>query len=137
VVGERIPVSSFGVGPRVDAGLLARLANHTGGVVGFDSPQTKADDPAAGRALAAAATEVVVWPEKLQLPDSLSEVYPKRIPPLRADRDTILVGQGKAAGAIQVSLTGTARGEKKQFSWTITPSAPNDDNAYLAKVVEG
>src|SRR5439155_25359350 len=87
LVGERIPVTSYAVGPRVDAGLLARLANHTGGVVGFDNAQTKADDPAAGAALAAAATEVVVWPDKLQLPEGLGEAYPKRTPPLRADRD--------------------------------------------------
>src|SRR5439155_25431569 len=61
---------------------------------------------------------------------------PKRTPPRRADRDTILLGQGKAVGPIQVSITGTAGGQRKQFSWTIIPSAPSDDNAYLAKVVE-
>jgi len=136
LVEKRIPVSSYAVGPREDAGLLARLANHTGGVVGFDSADIKPEDKTAGEILASAVTEVVVWPEKLDLPEGLSEVYPKRTPPLRVDRDTILIGQGKAAGAFQVKLTGSAGGEKKELSWKITPSAPSDDHAYLAKVVE-
>lgn len=78
LVAGHMPVSSFAVGPRIDAGLLARFANHTGGVVGFDNADTKLDDKTAGESLAVAATEVVVWPEKLQLPEGLSEVYPKR-----------------------------------------------------------
>jgi hypothetical protein len=138
LVGKRIPVSSFAVGPRIDAGLLAALANHTGGVVGFDSGDAKKDAAQrdAGAKLAAAATEVVVWPEKFTLPESFKEVYPRRMPPLRGDRDTVVVGVGRAAAPFEVRMSGDVAGKKQDFAWSIHPTAANEDNAYLALVVE-
>ena len=39
-----------------------------------------------------AAQATVFWPVKAELPSSIRESYPQRIPPLRSDRDSILVG---------------------------------------------
>jgi uncharacterized membrane protein YgcG/tetratricopeptide (TPR) repeat protein len=143
LVSKRIPVSSFGVGPRIDTVLLAALANHTGGVVGIDVPDDK-DNPKQlepGRILAAVATEVVLWPGQLVLPESFKEVYPKRTPPLRADRDTILIGVGRASAPFTAKVSATivsanAAGRPENLTWSIFPTPASDDHAYLAPLVE-
>src|SRR5688500_13328388 len=92
LTSQRIPVSSYSIGPPTNGQFLAALANHSGGVLAVDSDNMTGFE--AGRFLAAAADEVVAWPTGADLPEGFTAVYPKTLPPLRADRDTILVGEG-------------------------------------------
>ena len=90
LVQRRISVSSFVIGPRRDVYLLATLANHTGGNLLADADGVSAEQ--SGQTLARIATAPVYWPRTAELPETFSETYPQRVPPLRTDRDTILVG---------------------------------------------
>ena len=108
----RIPVSSYAVGLRVDQQLLGALAVQTGGTVilGGETPGREA-----GSSLAAAADATVLWPTSVTWPAAMTEVFPKRLPPLRGDRETIVVGTLKGKGPLKVQLTLPApRGRK---SW--------------------
>ncbi len=93
LVGEQVSVDSYAIGPRLDNLLLGALANHTGGMLLVDTDDWNATQ--VGLLLASSVKEPVLWPQHVQLPTSLADVYPRRLPPLRFDRDTILIGRGK------------------------------------------
>ena len=106
----QITVSSYAVGPERDAQLLAALANQTGGNLYVDQSMAWADDTAGvtldralqenrrrgtevGRTLADWAAGNVYWPEQVSLGGGVDVVYPVDVPPLRSDRDTVLLGR--------------------------------------------
>ena len=88
---QHVSVLSYGVGPRVDRQILDLLAQETGGAL-IDGAEPLGRD--VGRRLAAAATEAAVfWPTAaVKWPAGMGEVFPKALPPLRSDRDTVLIG---------------------------------------------
>lgn len=133
-VAARAPISSFAVGPRLDNELLGALANHTGGILAVDSDDVTAAQ--FGNYLAAAAEAPVIWPKSISLPATLTEVYPKKVPPLRFDRDTVLVGVGKAAEAVNVGVKADVDGKEQELLWNVKPTASNDDQAYLVELVQ-
>ena len=71
---------------RLDRQLLGALAVQTGGTVIVES-ETPGQE--AGRSLATAADATVLWPTSATWPAEVTAVFPKRLPPLRGDRDTI------------------------------------------------
>ncbi len=117
----RIPVSSYAVGGRLDPQLLGALAAQSGGAVIVESETSSQE---AGRALAAAADATVLWPTSVTWPAEMSEVLPKRMPPLRSDRETIVLGtlKGKDPLKIQLDLAAAAGPEKLEV--TVSPGAP-------------
>lgn len=133
LTSERVPVTSFAVGPKLDTYLLATLANHSGGMLSVDDANVTPQQ--AGGFLVHAAREPVVWPSSVSLPEGIQEVYPKQLPPLRADRDTILIGVGKADGPFDVSLEGDVAGASTELAWNVQPGESNQDNAYLSRLV--
>lgn len=133
LTSERAPVTSFAIGPKLDSYLLATLANHSGGMLAVDQEDLSPEQ--AGGFLVHAAQEPVVWADSVSLPAGMQEVYPRQIPPLRADRDTILVGVGTADEPFDVSVAGNVSGAETQLAWNVTPAPANDDNAYLARLV--
>src|SRR5690606_13081148 len=79
----------------------------------------------------------VLWPQDVKLPAEMTEHYPAQVPPLRGDRNTVLVGVGNLDQPAEVQLTAaTAGGNQQTLAWTVNPSLSNDDNAFLATVVE-
>jgi len=131
---RRIAVSSLAIGPQRDIVLLSAVANQTGGNVLVDNDRMTGQH--AGAELARIAAATVVWPEKAALPAGIGQAYPALTPPLRSDRDTILLGRAKkdAAGAIQ--LKGDVAGRDVDMSWKISPEKPHEDHAFLAQLVE-
>ncbi len=133
LTSERAPVTSFAIGPKLDSYLLATLANHSGGMLTVDREDLSPEQ--VGGFLVQAAQEPVVWADSVLLPAGMQEVYPSRIPPLRADRDTILIGVGAAEQPFDVSVTGNVSGAETELAWNVTPAPANDENAYLARLV--
>jgi tetratricopeptide (TPR) repeat protein len=133
LVAAQVPVTSYAVGPRVDALLLGALANHTGGVMAVDNDNLTAQQ--VGAFLAAAAQAPVVWPTQVKLPAQLGEIYPNRLPPLRFDRDTILIGRAMQAPGGTIEASASINGQRQAMSWALQPSKPGDDNAYLVDLV--
>ena len=104
---EHVPVLSYGVGPRVDRQILGLLAAQTGGVL-IDEPRD-GSAAEAGRRLAAAVHAAVFWPTgAVKWPAGIGEVFPKTLPPLRSDRDTVLIGtlKGKEPLRIEAAVDG-------------------------------
>ncbi len=131
---KRISISSFAVGPSQDVATLAALANQTGGVVALDGDKVTGKDM--GAQLSRAIHEPVIWATERKLPASLAEVYPTKMPPLRADRDTVLVGKGSANGEFHVAVKGEVAGQPVNMQWTVEPAKPSDDNAFLVQLVD-
>ena len=131
---QRVSVSSFAVGPSQNIANLAALANQTGGVVAIDGEKITGRE--VGSQLSRALHEPVIWPADRKLPASLAEVYPTNTPPFRADRDTVLIGKGTADQPFEVAIKGEVAGKPIDLHWNVQPSKPDDDNAYLAQLVD-
>ena len=132
LVKNRIAIHSFAVGPAQNSAVLASLANQTGGVLVFDGEKITGAE--AGSQLSHAAHGPVIWPSDRKLPASLAEAFPTRTPPLRSDRDTILIGKGSATDDFAVQIEGESAGKPVNLEWNVTATKPSDDNAFLAQL---
>jgi hypothetical protein len=136
---ERATFSSYAIGPRVNGPLLAALANHTGGMVVSDDAGN--GESLFGGDLAAIVRGAVIWPSSIHLPEAMTDVYPKQTPPLRFDRDTVLVGSvdGRAIEAAQplaIEVQAEMGGKPVTLKWNVVPPKPLAENGYLARLVE-
>jgi len=131
---KRVSVSSFAIGQDRNVQLLATLANQTGGFIHLD---TAAPDSAvnAGTLLAGSINSTVLWPEDVKLPPSVTVAYPSPMPPLRSDRDTVLIGQLDSNEAGTISVEASVNGKPTRLEWTVTPEKPSEDFAFLPKLV--
>ena len=148
----RVSVNSYAIGPRVDMQLLGALAAQTGGRIFSDALQMAAvqaaGNPAmaeqmargaaeqAGVELATAVRGTVFWPTSVTWPAGMTEIFPKNAPPLRNDRDSVVVGTFKGEGALEGKMTVAAPGGPQSVTWTAKPGPSTDDNAYLTQLVE-
>ncbi len=131
---DHISVHSFVVGPANNSAALAAIANQTGGTLVLDSEKTTGRE--AGEKLAKAAHGPVIWPTDRQMPDTLTATYPNQTPPFRLDRDTVLIGNGKADGNITVEIKGDSAGRPVDLKWNVKATPASEDNAYLAQWVD-
>ncbi|MGQ9574389.1 MAG: hypothetical protein ACUVUC_03660, partial [Thermoguttaceae bacterium] len=132
LVEGRIAVSSLAVGPQLDAELLGALAANTGGMI-WDGQALSA--PQAGKNLAAAVKGPVLWPTNATWPAAFTEVLPKRVPPLRAERESVVIGTMKGNGPLDVEIAAESAAGPQKLLWKVAPAAPSDQNGYLARLV--
>ena len=144
---NRVSVSSHAIGPRTDSQLLAILANQTGGNMYVQPAMDAAEDAEAqyqrnaqigGRTLAQWSRATVLWPTSVQIDAALGQSYPTTLPPLRADRDTVLVGSTPDALEESVSLSVVAEGHFGQatINWSAQVGESKEDNSYLTKIID-
>jgi hypothetical protein len=131
---KQVSVNSFAIGPRVDTQLLGVLANHTGGMLLTDSDNFNGKQ--FGAYLAECTAGLVAWPTKTTLPDSFVETYPAKFPPLRFNRDTVLIGLAKPVASVDVVMDATVLGKPVSLAWKIAPIATADDHSYLPELIE-
>ncbi|MEM7312181.1 MAG: VWA domain-containing protein, partial [Planctomycetota bacterium] len=117
LVKDRISVSSLAIGPKCNVELLSTIANHTGGNVIVDTEKTSAQQT--GTALAKATRGVVVWPNSVTMPEGIVDSFPATFPPLRADRDSIVVGALKRTANMKLTVDAIVEGDREQFDWTL------------------
>jgi hypothetical protein len=130
LAAEHAAVLSYGVGLHVDREMLDSLAESTGGVV----LEGAAGD--AGTHLATASAAAVYWPTvAVKWPAGMGEVFPKALPPLRSDRDTVLIGTLKGKEALRIEAMVDGPGGAETLAWNATPGASTDDNSYLPSLV--
>jgi hypothetical protein len=134
LAADQISVSSFAIGPQRDVQLLSSIANHTGGNTIVDRESMTAEQ--AGSALAATVKAEVFWPTRINLPEAIVEQFPRAMPPVRADRDSILVGVAHRDAKMLLQLEGERAGQPAKLAWTLRPEAVNEDFAYLPRLVE-
>ncbi|HWB14424.1 MAG TPA: VWA domain-containing protein, partial [Pirellulales bacterium] len=136
---QRVNFSSYAIGPRLNGALLAALANHTGGMLVSD--EANVGEKQVGSDLAAILRGAVIWPVAVHMPPAMTDVYPRQAPPLRLDRDSVLVGsidpQAIEAGQpLAVEIEAELAGKPTKLSWNVVPEKSLAENGYLAKVVE-
>ncbi|HEY6563486.1 MAG TPA: VWA domain-containing protein, partial [Pirellulaceae bacterium] len=134
LVSKRIPVSSYALGPRRDVQFLAALANHTGGNVIVDQPHRTSQE--AGATLAKVIHTEIFWPERSEFSSAFLTTYPGVFPPLRADRDSIVVGTLRRDRPLTLKAVGIVGEDSRTLQWSLTAEASNEDFATLPGLVE-
>jgi hypothetical protein len=135
LVARRAPVIGFGVGPQIDAQLLGTLVSRTGGVELSERSDVAAD--AQGARLAEAVHGSVFWPTdrpRVKWPTGL-DVYPQDFPPLRNDRDTVLVGVAKTTAAWQFDVRVDSSAGMENLAFSVPELKSREANGYLAALV--
>ena len=142
LVTQRAPVIAFGVGPRLQEQLLGTLVARSGGVLVPENAVLGADFYGTGLAQAVHAS--VLWPQaadKVKWPEDM-DVYPRTLPPLRSDRDTVLVGATKsghpvpwvAPKQVEIDVDGPAGAQELVFD--IPELKPDANNYYLVSLLD-
>jgi hypothetical protein len=134
LVKARVSVTSYAIGPQINGILLAAAANQTGGMFIVDQQKFSAKD--AGAHLSRVAAEPVIWVAQSKLPKGIDEVYPTTMPPLRSDRDTVVIGKGELAESFAVEVQGVAGGKPVALKWNVQTQKDNEENAYLVTLIE-
>src|SRR5262249_6201204 len=125
---------SYVLGQERNTQLMAALANHTGGIVQTEQPQT--DATAVGRTLAASSHASVVWPAELALSANIAASYPTEMPPVRTDRDSILIGTLSRIAPVNIEMAGTMNGKPVTLKWNAMPERSSEDFGFLPKLVD-
>jgi hypothetical protein len=126
---KKVAVTSYLVGAVVDAHVLSAMAASTGGMIYREAAMAPDE---AGKNLASAVRGSVVWPKYVQWPAAFTEVLPRQAPPLRADRDSVVIGTLKGLGPFEIQVT-TDGGQV--LTWRVAAVESKDDNSYLARLV--
>ena len=155
LTGAKIAVSSYAIGPQINGQFLAALSNQTGGNLYVAEQVARANDAekitdarandenvrrgaSVGAQMANWVRAAVYWPTAATWPAELGQVYPKAMPPLRADRDTIVIG-GAAAPLnkpIEVRAQVVANGKPSELHWSATAQNKGEAYAFLPQLVD-
>ena len=135
LVDKKIAVSAYAIGPERNTGLLAALANNTGGNLLIDS-----NDPSAVATGATALVETVyssvLWPAKVSVSSNVIEKFPSACPPMRVDRDTIVYGSLSNGNSVELTVDGTMDGQSVSYTWAAAPEVDSEQMAFLPKLIE-
>ena len=136
--GKHITFSAIGIGPQVNWPCLAALASATGGMLLIPDDTMAAKD--AGAKMAELAVAATVWPEQVAISSAAADaslnMLPARMPPLRGDRDSVVLVEGPLdSAAIEMLLdNGTAALTEPPVSLDLPSVQPQDEHAYLEEL---
>jgi hypothetical protein len=77
----------------------------------------------------------VFYPTRIELPATVKEFYPAKLPPLRADVSTLLVARIQNAGDISYEIKGTLAGNKHTITKKEALPESEKDNFFLTEIV--
>ena len=137
LVEDRITFSAFANGAVTNNNALASLVFQTGGAIADLRIKEGAE---AGACLAAASAAAVGWLENDDLAEQLGAdaLYPARLPPIRSDRETFLIGEGDLPSENPIPLTlevADAAGTRSTLELSLTAAPPKEENRSLARMV--
>ena len=135
LVESNISFSSFAIGPQRNIELLAALGNSTGGIIRVDN-EDQQTSVKSGFDLAGAVVAPVLWPAGLKTSEGVHCVYSaETTPPVRMDRDTILVGKLDHGNTFQVAISGKVKGQDLKLEWDVAATGSNEDYNFLPTLV--
>lgn len=114
---------------------LHGLATGSGGaVVRIELFQDQAAD--ALKKLETTLTTPVLYPAEFTLSKEVTEFYPTKLPPLRGDQPTLVLGRMKAAEKLTWKVSGTVAGQPGAVTRTRTEAVPESeiDNYFLVNL---
>ena len=138
---KHIVFSCIGIGPQVNWPCLASLASATGGMLLVPDETIAAKD--AGAKMAELAVAVTAWPEQVAISSTAAALAPKnglrmlpaRMPPLRGDRDSVVLVEGMLDSAsIEMLLDTGAAVLSEPLSLAVPAAKPLDEHAYLEEL---
>ena len=122
------------IGSRMDPSNLHGLASGTGGICMRMLPGDWVED--LHKRLQAAIEVPVLYSAALQLPKEVSEVYPTKLPPLRSDSPTLVVGKLEAGKTLEYKLEGKQLGKEVSLNVSETIPVSEPENYFLLQVVQ-
>ena len=134
LVKNQISVSSFAIGQETDVATMAVLANHTGGNVLVDNDSDNVVAEAAS-ALVRTVHGSVFWPADVKTAESVVEMYPAAFPPLRSDRDSMVLGTVSDSSEAEFVLTGHVDNKAHTMRLKATPEASSTEFAFLPGMI--
>ncbi|HHK42772.1 MAG TPA: VWA domain-containing protein, partial [Planctomycetaceae bacterium] len=132
---DRVSISTYVIGPQRDVKFAAILAHHTGGTTLVDR-EGEAIVDAAATALAKAVHVPVWYPMQTTWSRSVAEAYPAVLPPLRGDRDSIVVGRLAKRQTVKVTARLESARGNRVLELTLKPEASSSDVAFLPLFLE-
>src|SRR5262249_47531480 len=84
----------------------------------------------------AAVSAPILYPTKFQLRGDVAESYPTKLPPLRSDVPTLVVGRFQGGEELTYTVEGTIAGESRSVTKGEKVSSPEIDNFFLASMVK-
>ncbi|QDS95253.1 hypothetical protein FF011L_40460 [Roseimaritima multifibrata] len=132
---DKISIHSLAVGPTTNVELLATLANQTGGVTLAPTEENLNLAGTFGRQLADASVTAPMWIDDLKLPTGMKTVQAGRLPPVRIDRDTVLIGQMEPKVEGNIVVDGHVGGVPFEVAMDATAEPANPDFAFLPGLV--
>ena len=134
LVAKRVVMIAVPMGPRMDPLNLHGLATASGGrcvrVNDGDAPAAVAER------LRAAVDAGVYYPTSIKLGEGVLEVYPNKLPPLRSDAPTLVVGRlNPGVKAVNLELEGTLAGVAKPLSQTREIPGFDLENFFLSQMI--
>ena len=130
---DHIAVHSVAIGPSTNVELMGILANQTGGVLTAPEPSTT---DAAARSIGTSATMSPIWLTETRWLDGMEPVHGKRLPPLRLDRDTIVLGKVGVSKPGHIQFSGQTSAATVQFSAESVVEKSHPDFAFLPGLVK-
>jgi tetratricopeptide (TPR) repeat protein len=136
MVDRKIAFFPVPMGRQMSPENLHGLATATGGiVVRVQLLQDKAEEAVARVHQTLAAP--ILYPSKVQMPAEVVEFFPTRLPPLRGDAPTLVVGKIKATKQLTATIDGVIAGKPGRFSGKVSDAVPEPDldNFFLISLI--
>ena len=112
---------------------LHGFATGTGGLVVRSLPGEKMDK--AVKQLQTALAAPILYTKKFQLPANVTEFYPKKLPPLRTDAPTLVLGKLKAADKLAYTVEGAVAGKNVKVRMVEDVGTAELDNFFLVSAL--
>jgi hypothetical protein len=139
MIANHIAFYSVPLGGYLDPYNLHGFANCTGGKVVRHGLGSTAEKWVAN--LSEALAQPILYDAEIQLPAKVAEVMPAKLPPLRPDVPTLVVGKFAGAPAkdetrFDYTLTGKVDGENTRIAVAEKMPKPDDDNYFLINMID-
>ena len=134
MIGKEVAFFPVPIGSRMDPANLHGLASGTGGICMRMLPGDWVED--LHKRLQSAIEVPVLYSATLQLPKEVSEVYPSKLPPLRSDTPTLVVGKIEAGKTLEYKLEGKQLGKEVSLSVSEAIPVSEPENYFLLQVVQ-
>lgn len=134
MIGKEVVFFPVPIGSRMDPANLHGLATGSGGICMRMLPGDWVED--LHKRLQSAIEVPVLYSVALQLPKEVSEVYPSKLPPLRSDTPTLVVGKLEAGKTLEYKLEGKQLGKEISLNVSETIPVSEPENYFLLQVVQ-
>ena len=132
---DHISFHSIAIGPSKNIEMLATLANQTGGDVLLVVDSQKNEAITLGTQIGKAAILSPIWVTSVSLPEGFATVQAKRFPPLRLDRDSVLIGTASDKVKGTLGIVGEAAGDVVSLHADVVVEPALPDFAFLPGMV--